>query len=287
MASIALAAGLAAAGGVTSAVIGSNASSNAATQQAQSDQNAINEENLIYGENQTTLSPFINAGKSGLSSLMANAGNLPPAFTGVAPTFTAPTLAQAQQTPGYQFELQQGNKGILEGAAATGGAISGGTLKSLDQYGTNLADTTYNTIYNQALSGYGANLSTYQANLAQYAQSLAAQQQGFNQEYGLAGLGEGAASTLAGSAANTGNNIASLMQSAGNAQAAGTVGGANAITSGITGATNSITQAALLNQILNGGTQFNASTAPGAVLTGPAAGQLTEQILGASGGGPG
>lgn len=243
---IAVAAGVGALGGLGSALIGSNAATTAAGEQTQAEGNALALQNQIYQQGVTNETPFVQSGQQALSSLMS--GEASGAFSmpaSAAPTFTAPTLAQAQQTPGYQFTQQQGSKGILEGAGATGGAISGGTLKSLDQYNQNLATTNYSNIFNQALSTYGANLSTYQA-------QQAAKQQQYAQLMGTAGLGQGAAASEAGIGASTGNTMAQLMASIGSSQAAGTVGSANAINSGLTGATNSITQTMLLNQLLNG-----------------------------------
>ena len=243
-------------GGVTSAVVGSNAAQTASQEQATAAQNALNFEQQIYGNEQGYQSPYITAGQTSLGTLMQNLGS-GTYNVGAAPSFTAPTLTQAQQTPGYQFTQQQGSKGILEGAAAAGGAISGGTLKSLDQYNQNLANTTYQNVYNQSLSTYGANLSQYQANLA-------AQQQAYSQQLAPATLGENAASSLSMAGNNTGNTISGLMTNLGNAQAAGNVGSANAINSGIGTATNTLTQTALINALLgnSGASTGSSSTMP-------------------------
>ena len=251
---IAVAAGVGALGGLGSALIGSNAATTAAGEQTQAEGNALALQNQIYQQGVTNETPFVQSGQQALSSLMS--GEASGAFSmpaSAAPTFTAPTLAQAQQTPGYQFTQQQGSKGILEGAGATGGAISGGTLKSLDQYNQNLATTNYSNIFNQALSTYGANLSTYQA-------QQAAKQQQYAQLMGTAGLGQGAAASEAGIGASTGNTMAQLMASIGSSQAAGTVGSANAITSGLTSGVNNATQTYLLNQLLGTGSLGNLSS---------------------------
>ena len=148
-------------------------------------------------------------------------------------------LEQAQQTPGYQFTAQQGSKGILEGAGAAGGAISGGTLKSLASFNTNLANSTYSNIYNQALSTYGAQLT--------------GQQQSFSQLLGTAQLGAGAATSTNQTGTASAANLSNLLSSLGQSQAAGTVGSANALTSGLTGGTNNLSQMILLSQLLQGG----------------------------------
>jgi hypothetical protein len=76
--------------------------------------------------------------------------------------FQAPTLAQAEQTPGYQFQLQQGTQAIDENAAANGTLLTGNTGTALENYGQNLAQGAYQTTYNNALQGYMANASTLQ-----------------------------------------------------------------------------------------------------------------------------
>jgi hypothetical protein len=103
--------------------------------------------------------------------------------------FSAPTLDEARNTPGYKFTQEAGNQGILAGASALGGNISGNTFQALDKYNTGLADSTYNDVFNRALSGYQTNLGRQQQNFGQdlssYNANLAGQNQEFNQ--GLAG----------------------------------------------------------------------------------------------------
>ena len=76
--------------------------------------------------------------------------------------FQAPTLAQAEQTPGYQFQLQQGTNAINENAAATGTLLTGKTGTALEQYGQNLAQGAYRQTYQDALNSYMANYNTLQ-----------------------------------------------------------------------------------------------------------------------------
>jgi hypothetical protein len=71
--------------------------------------------------------------------------------------FTAPTLAQAEQTPGFQFNLQTGTNAINENAAATGNLMSGNTGVALQKYGQGLAENTYQQDYQNALNTYMAN----------------------------------------------------------------------------------------------------------------------------------
>lgn len=244
----AIAGGLSAAGGLASAVIGSSAAKTAAKEQEEATQQAIAEQQREFNIEQGNSAPFVQAGQQSIAQIMKGLqdGTFGP---GSIPNFKPPTLADAQQTPGYQFTQQQGNKGILEGAAATGGAISGGTLKSLDQYNTNLANTTYSNIYNQALSTYGANLTN--------------QAQQFGQLVAPAQIGSGSTAAINATGSQTSSSIAGLLQALGTSQAAGTVGSANAISSGLTGATNSLSQSLTLPYLLQA---LSAKTqAPGGV----------------------
>jgi len=251
-------------GGVASlgsGIIGAGAASTAASEQAQSAQQALQFQEQMWGQQQQNVAPYLGMGQSNIGNLMKMLGSpLPTAPTAPAPytgSFTAPTLTQAQQSPGYQFTAQQGTKGILEAAGAAGGAISGGTLKAADAYNTGLADSTYNDVFNRALSTYGTgvqayqtNLQQYQAQLQQYNAALQGQQQQFSQAALPVQLGASAASGLNLVGSGVASNAGNLMTQIGNAQAAGTVGTANALSTGLTGATTAVTQAAMLQQIL-------------------------------------
>lgn len=68
--------------------------------------------------------------------------------------FAAPTLAQAEQNPGYQFALQQGTAALDKGAAARGNVFSGTEGTALTQYGQGLGEQNYQQVYNNALNNY-------------------------------------------------------------------------------------------------------------------------------------
>ena len=73
----------------------------------------------------------------------------PQAFTG------AQASAYLANTPGYQFQLQQGNEQILRNQAAVGNLGTGNTQVDLMNYGQGLAQNTYNNYM-----GYLQNLIT-------------------------------------------------------------------------------------------------------------------------------
>ena len=124
--------------------------------------------------------------------------------------FTTDTFKQ--YSPAYQFQLQQGVQGTLNGEAASSGALSGAAQKDLMSYNQNLANTSFNNAFNQYQTQTG-NIYSRLASIAQLGQNAAANtgQQG---------------TSLAGQAAQSAQNI-------GTAEAAGTIGSANAITGGI------------------------------------------------------
>lgn len=68
-------------------------------------------------------------------------------------------LQTLQNTPGYQFQLQQGNNAINAQAAATGQNASGNQALALSNYNQGLAGTTYNNYVSQLQPYLGASNS--------------------------------------------------------------------------------------------------------------------------------
>jgi hypothetical protein len=78
--------------------------------------------------------------------------------------FQAPSPDQIAKDQSYQFQLGEGLKGIERGAAAKGTLLTGGTLKSLNQFGQGLASTFNDKYYNRALGEYGLKKQNFQEN---------------------------------------------------------------------------------------------------------------------------
>lgn len=237
--------GISAAGSIASGVIGANASKSAAQTQASSADKALQFQEQVYADQKANQAPYIQAGQQSVGQLMAdlNNGTFGP---GSIKPFQAPTAAEAEATPGYQFTLQQGLRGVNAAASAGGRSLSGGTLKAIDQYGSGLASTTYGDTFNRALS-------TYQA-------QLAGQGQAYNQLAGVAGTGQNAVQGINNTGTATAQNVGNLMTGIGNAQASGIIGAANATGGAIGGSTNALGQA-LLYQSLFGNGGYNPATA--------------------------
>ncbi len=72
-------------------------------------------------------------------------------------TFTAPTLEEAQNQPGYKFGLQQGQQALENSAAARGTLRGGGTLKDLFGYTNAAAEQNYGNVFNQDLTTFNTN----------------------------------------------------------------------------------------------------------------------------------
>lgn len=163
-----------------------------------------------------------------------------------------------QQQPGYQFQLDQGQKAVAASNAARGLGVSGSEMKGIGSYVTGLASSNYQNAFNNAQTNYNdilnqvnaaLNLGTGWTNLSGSALSgaqvaNAQQQQQYKQNYDLLSLGQAAASGAAAAgtteASQVGNAISSGTQQYGNyttasgqAQAAGASGVGSAATSGI------------------------------------------------------
>lgn len=110
--------------------------------------------------------------------------------------------------PSYFFRLQQGQQAVVNGNAAGSGALSGSAMKDLMSYNQNAASQEYGNSYNR--------YQTTQGNI-------------FSRLMGLAGLGQGAASNVAGNNSNLSQYGGNAIQNAGTASGAGIVGAGNAL----------------------------------------------------------
>lgn len=179
-------------GAGTSAVNQAGENINTATTGANSTLNALGQQ---IGQNEN---PYMEAGAGAASQLSDYSKNLKP--------FQAPTAQDVQNTPGYQFQLQQGEQATTNAAAAQGLGAGGNTLKALTQYGQGLAGTYYQNAFNNAQQAYQTNQNTTLSNLSE----LIGSGQNANAEYNsaLTGLTGQAASNTIGAA----NTNASLQQ---------------------------------------------------------------------------
>lgn len=230
---------------IGSAVVGGVAASSAASKQskaankateaqsaAAADSNKLQKQ--MYDQNRKDATPWRNAGVASLNqlnTLMKPGGNLNRSFT----------MADYQADPGYQFRLDEGNRGVERSAAARGGQLSGATMKALQKYGQGMASDEYGNAYNRF-----NNDKTTQ----------------FNRLSGIAGTGQQAsnqigqygsnyANQVGNTNINTANQIGSNMIGAGNARAGSYMATANSINGAIGTGVNAWQQQQYLNNMNN------------------------------------
>jgi len=141
--------------------------------------------------------PYVNKGVTALNKMSED-----PYFT---QQFTSQNL-NANLAPGYDFRLRQGQQANLMANNATGGAVSGNALRSLQDYTQNFASGEYANAFNQ--------FQTQRGNIFSNLKDIA--------NFGLTGT-TGQANAMIG----TGTNIASLTAAGGNAQAASQIAQGN------------------------------------------------------------
>jgi len=209
-----------------SQMIGSSKAAGAAS-------DAANLQKMQYLMTRQDLSPFMGAGASALPGLsaLANAGPtgggrdyvdlaynqyLPPRMT----------QAELEQTPGYQFQLQQGLKQTQSAAAARGLGVSGASLKGAAEYVTGLADKNYQNQFANAQTRFNDVLALNTGQQGQLTNQ-------YNRLSGLATLGANAAAGLGTQGVDAAKNAGNALTTAGQTEAAGLTGASNALNQGV------------------------------------------------------
>jgi len=194
-----------------SAVLGAAASRSASKTQAGAAQQAADVQRSQFEQTREDQAPYRQAGYNALANLQSTAGNVPAAFRFGASDY--------QADPGYAFRLAEGQKALDRQAAARGGLISGGALRAAQRYGQEMGSQEFGNAYNRALTGYNT--------------EVARENQLYNRQAALAGIGQTATNLVGQAGQNYATNVGNLMTGAGAAQAAGQVGMANALTGGL------------------------------------------------------
>jgi hypothetical protein len=178
------------AAGVTvgSALFGASREKKAAKQREAAMRAAIDQQRVSYNEATEYLEPRAEQEQSAMGRVNALLG-----LEGEAPDYSTFT-----ESPGYQFQLDQGTQAIERSAAARGGLQSGNTLAAATEYATGLADTTFNNYLAQVMGLQNQGVDFTQANMAT--------------QYGA--------------------NVGNLLTGQGEARASGTTGAANSLIAG-------------------------------------------------------
>lgn len=128
-----------------------SAAQNAANASQQAMQQSIAEQQREFNIEQQNLAPWLSAGTSALGQMQ---------------TLNSGDYSSFQQSPDYQFAMQQGLLGLDNSAAARGSLYSGGQSADVLSYAQGLAEQNYNTYYNRlaGLSGAGQTTATQLGN---------------------------------------------------------------------------------------------------------------------------
>jgi len=187
-----------------------NAAQQAANTYAAAGNQALAEQARQFGIAQANQAPWLTAGQQGLNQQLD--------LMGLGPQGQAGINQALINTPGYQWELTQGQKALNAGLAARGGMGSGKAATEAIKWGQGLASQGYGNALQRAanLSGVGQNTAVGMANQgANYANQVG--------NIGLGVAGQQATAQLAGGAA----------------QQQGTLGAANALAGLLGGNTTS------------------------------------------------
>lgn len=180
--------------GLAGAAIQAGAANQAAQAQAKAGKKQIEMARGIYDDQTALFAPYREAGGNALNALNYEMG------LGAAPEGYGGYTA----SPGYAFQLQEGQRSIDGSAAARGKLFSGETLKAQQSYGQGLAAQNYGNYLNQL--------------------------------YTLSNSGQSAAAQTGNAAQNFGMMGSEALAGIGNARAAGAIGVGNALNNGINNA---------------------------------------------------
>ncbi len=203
--------------GVAGAGATAYSSNKAAKAQTNAAGQATDQQRQMFDISQQNLAPFVGTGTGASNYIGNNLNKL------IAPVNMSES--QLKTTPGYQFNLTQGLKGVQNGAAARGLGSSGAALKGAATYATGLADSTYQNQFNNSVTNA---------------------QNTYNRLTGISTIGANAAAQVGTNAVQTGSNIGNNLTGAGNAQAASYLNAGQ----GYGNAANSIPNSLITNQYL-------------------------------------
>ncbi len=207
-----IAAGATVVGAVGSAVVGANASSKASKAQQAAAARGQALAGQAYQQQRQDWAPYSQAGSQGLNLLMQGIGN------GTDGDLTRRFgMSDFQADPGYEFRRSEGMRGIEGSAAARGGLLSGGAMKSLDRYNSGLASQEYGNAYNRYSQDQGN----------RYLKLM-----------GITGIGQNAVNNMGVATSRYGDQMVGLNSAAGNAESAGMIGQGNAMQGMIGGLTS-------------------------------------------------
>jgi hypothetical protein len=199
------------------ALVGAIGSGIAGSEQASGQEQAANTQAGELASIQALESPFVQQGYGAETSLGQLLGTKPATGQGGTASGTglpggyltqqfAPTQAQLNSYPGYQFALQTGGQATRNADTPGVGALSGAALKDLTNFNVGTANNYYGQYFNQ--------FQQQQNNI-------------FSRLSGIAQLGQAAAGGVASAGTQLGTGIAQAQAGAAASTAGGIVGATN------------------------------------------------------------
>jgi hypothetical protein len=213
---------------ITAAVVGgttlvsgkmqADAAEDAAAMQVAGGDRALAQQLRMFEMGREDMAPYRETGYTALKDIE----RLMPMFT----QQFGPEQLEQYLDPSMAFRMKYGTKATERAANVGGGLLSGNTLRSLTEFGQDLASTEYANAFNRA--------QTEPTNI-------------FNRLHAISGLGQNAVTTGVQAQQAYGNQASNIMTGQAAAQAAGTVGQANAYA----GAIGNIGNMAMMNAFMN------------------------------------
>jgi hypothetical protein len=213
-----------------SALVGGYAADQGSKRQADSANKATEAQQQMFAQTSENLAPWMQQGRVSLDQLGS--------MTGPGGQLLKPfSLQDFQQSPAYQFNLQQGQQAIDKASAKRGMYYAPSTLQDVSRFSQGLASNEFNTAYGQ----YNQNMKNI-----------------WDRLYAMSGSGQNAAAQQGAFGTTVGGQIGENMIGAGNAQAAGQIGVANALAGGA----NSFANYSLMDQYLKNNQRSSVGPVP-------------------------
>lgn len=181
-------------------LFGGNSAKKAAEAQAKAQREATALQKHMFETTRKDMMPWLTQGATALNAYMGELGFGDSNFS-----------SQFEQTPAYQFQVEQGEQGVRNNLSALGMRDSGAALKSLERFRQGLASQEYGNY----LSRLG----------------------------GAAGMGQTQSQSLASVGNQYSQGISNSIANEGAARASGYIGAGNAMMQGLGGAANFLGQA--------------------------------------------
>jgi hypothetical protein len=185
---------------IGSSLLGSNAASKAAREQAAAADRATQLQREQFNRQIELQAPFRDVGVRALPELEA------------ASRYTPFSMSEFTADPGYGFRLTEGQKALDRQAAARSGLMSGGALKAAQRYGQEMGSQEYVNAFNRFQTENLARLNPLQS---------------------LAGFGQTSVGQLGQAGQTMATNVGEAGAAAAQARASGYMGTANALTQGL------------------------------------------------------